>query len=118
MTDQRPYRGCSDISVVLAIAQGRPPANLQETSGPEFLPVVLKRCWRPSGESRPSMVWCTEVISRRTTALFEAYCEEICSDIPPSYQIEGAGWSAIVNPESNLRYVCEYAPIFTDVDVL
>lgn len=118
MTDLRPYRGCSDISVVLAIAQGRSPANLQNISAPDFLPVVLERCWRLSGETRPSMVWCIEVLSRRTTALFEAYCENGDSDIPPDYWIEGEGWNLIHNPESNLRYVCECTPIFADKDAL
>lgn len=110
MTDARPYRNHTEISVVLAIAQGKPPADLQEIVGPDFLPIVLERCWRLSSETRPTMVWCTEVLSHQTTALFGAYCETSYSHIPAEYRVEGKGWNAILNPELDAYYKYEDIP--------
>lgn len=101
MTDLRPYREYTEISVVLAIAQGRSPANPQDIVSPEFLHVVLERCWQLSSQARPTMIWCTEVLWRHTTGLFDAHSEEADPDIPLVYESQGEDWNTIHNPEAN-----------------
>lgn len=56
------------------------------------------------------MTWCSEVLARRTTALFELYCEEDFewSDIPEDYKAEGPEWEAITNPDVNARFHFEF----------
>lgn len=118
MAGSRPYPSHTEISVVLAIAQGRSPANLGELTGSEFFLIVRDRCWRISSEVRPSMLWCTEVLSRRTTALFRAYCEKDCENIPLECKTEAGNFHVIRNPESHIRYTCEDLPRLFETYVL
>lgn len=52
------------------------------------------------------MVWCSEVLSRRTTALFDVYCKPNFQrqDVPETYKKEGQGWLAIYNSEVDTRF--------------
>lgn len=100
MTDCIPYQSeRSEYLVILAIMQGKLPASIGDASIPDFGNEVLAACWSPDPAKRPSMTWCSEVLTRRTTALFGTYCSADFKDIPSEYKAEGDGWEAVVNPD-------------------
>lgn len=104
LTDLRPYATYNEISVVLAIAQGRSPANIKDIEVPAFVALLLERCWQMSSDSRPYMMWCSEVLAQRTNALFNAYCSGPRERIPLEYKNGGDGWLSVRNPDSAKVY--------------
>lgn len=115
MTDRIPYESeRSDFSVVLAIAQGKLPAAINNLPIPDFGRQVLEKCWSPEATSRPTMTWCSEVLSRQTPALFTVYYKECRTNIPSEYMSEGDGWCQIRNPDSEKLYEFELLPSLQD----
>lgn len=108
MTDIRPYQTYNEISVVLAIAQGKSPANIGDLVAPNFVRGMLERCWRVLGDERPTMVWCTEVLTQHTTGLFDAYIVKPFNEIPTEFKASEDGWRVVYNPASRIRYDCQF----------
>lgn len=61
------------------------------------------------------MTWSSEVLTRRTTALFDAYCEGDFAHIPSEYKCEGDGFHLIRNPDSGKVCEFEFLPSFPGV---
>lgn len=63
LTDTIPYQAeMNDMSILRAIMENRPPANIATFRLPEFIIWVLDNCWKRSPEARPHISRCVEVI--------------------------------------------------------
>lgn len=65
----------SDILILRAIIDNRPPADLATLSLSAELTLVLEHCWKNEPGARPRMSYCVEslyeqVLSRRSPSLF------------------------------------------------
>lgn len=113
MSDLRPYAAFNATSVVLAIATGKSPANLDTIDLRDFIASVLARCWDMTVDGRPSMTWCCEALSHETTNFFNVYCEyedDKLDDIPPEYKTKSEDWLAIRDPNSAKVYEFDFVP--------
>lgn len=63
MRDVRPYATYNDTSVFLAIAQGRPPADLAHLSLPYSVTQALLLCWGQAADLRPTATACMGILS-------------------------------------------------------
>jgi len=65
LTDDMPYvEAKPDMAVLLAIAQGATPGNLQNHKLPEFTVPILQACWTRPPLERPTVNWCLEALLR------------------------------------------------------
>lgn len=66
VTDQRPYQAAKkDYHISLAISQGKMPAEVATLNVEAMIKTILVECWRAAPESRPSMHWCLQHLSKR-----------------------------------------------------
>lgn len=116
MTSRIPYfKERADFHIIKAIRQGELPASSDDPAIPGFGAEVLAKCWFAEPLSRPTMTWCSEVLSRRTTDLFSAYRDGEFVQIPREYKSEGHGWRAIHNPDSANQYGFEFTSHFPEI---
>ena len=120
MTGIAPYQGSNELQVVLALSRGRPPAVLPEIPSNEqdqessavsmFIAVrVLHRCWQKVPSSRPTALWCSEVLRHLQTRLSDVYFKnEDPSTVPLEYRNTGSNWTVIYSPDhAEIHYTIE-----------
>lgn len=103
--------------ILLAIASDKPPADLANLSVPHFVTAVLERCWRKLADSRPTVAWCSKVLSLRSTALFKPLCLESFDAAPSEFKAMGDGWHALFNPETETTFNLQMSTTFDNVHV-
>lgn len=111
LTGRVPYHQYGDRQFVLRIAQRvlpAPLASMTDLGIPQYAQDILAKCWRPEPEPRPSAEWCSQVLLKKTTFLFNEFCDKNRSRdwIPPEYVTElgREGWFAIHNPAASTKY--------------
>lgn len=111
LTGRVPYQQYGDHQFMLRIAQGTPPAllaSMNEMDVPQYAQQIFEKCWRLQLEPRPPVQWCSQVLQKKTTFLFDEFRDKNRSRnwIPSEYVTELGmkDWFAIHNPAANTRY--------------
>lgn len=113
MTDLIPYSTSKrEHTIIHAIRNAEPPADLSTITVPDFVLSVLKQCWQRDPKLRLESSGCQVLLSAQSSPLLESMLDTPFEEIPSRYTKQGEGWKVIHNPESPKTYEYEFLPTF------
>lgn len=107
LADRQPYHDIKrDQAVILALSQGKPPADIKTLQVPHPVKALLKRCWSTNPTTRPTLARC-ESLLLQTLRLVESRGPDVATGtmeaegwaIASRFDAKSEEWYAYRNPE-------------------